>query len=147
MRWGKATRGSPPRRRSVLIVFPWSVRVLGEWLTYEGVPRPRVAAEQELRPGRPADTIQLQAAHHGLGRTDRVPSFCTGEALRPTQLPQLCAPSLAVATSLLLRGADSVADVGHSCSYCRLFQFLSSGRWVLHVHPALHSHEMAFTIP
>jgi len=33
VRWGKANRGSPPRRRSVLTVFPWSVRVLREWLS------------------------------------------------------------------------------------------------------------------
>jgi len=28
---GKASKGSPPKRRSVLTVFPWSVRVLGQW--------------------------------------------------------------------------------------------------------------------
>jgi integrase/recombinase XerC len=33
IRWGKASRGSPPRRRSVLTVFPWSVRVLQQWIT------------------------------------------------------------------------------------------------------------------
>lgn len=32
VRWGKASKGSPPKRRSVLTVFPWSVRVLREWL-------------------------------------------------------------------------------------------------------------------
>src|SRR6266481_2337381 len=32
VRWGKATKGSPPRRRSVLTVFAWSVAVLDEWL-------------------------------------------------------------------------------------------------------------------
>jgi integrase len=32
VRWGKATKGGPPRRRSVLTVFPWSVEVLGEWV-------------------------------------------------------------------------------------------------------------------
>jgi site-specific recombinase XerD len=31
VRWGKASKGSPPKRRSVLTVFPWSVRVLGQW--------------------------------------------------------------------------------------------------------------------
>lgn len=31
VRWGKAVKGSPPRRRSVLTVFPWSVRVLRQW--------------------------------------------------------------------------------------------------------------------
>jgi site-specific recombinase XerD len=32
IRWGKASKGSPPKRRSVLTVFPWSVRVVGEWV-------------------------------------------------------------------------------------------------------------------
>ena len=31
VRWGKASKGGPPKRRSVLTVFPWSVRVLGQW--------------------------------------------------------------------------------------------------------------------
>ena len=31
VRWGKASSGSPPKRRSVLTVFPWSARVLGQW--------------------------------------------------------------------------------------------------------------------
>ena len=31
VRWGKASKGSPPKRRSVLTVFPWSVRVLRQW--------------------------------------------------------------------------------------------------------------------
>ena len=32
VRWGKAMRGSPPRRRSVLAVMPWSSSVLEEYL-------------------------------------------------------------------------------------------------------------------
>lgn len=32
VRWGKATRGSAPRRRSVLTVMPWSVEILTEWV-------------------------------------------------------------------------------------------------------------------
>jgi integrase/recombinase XerC len=32
VRWGKASKGSPPKRRSVLTVFPWSVRVVEQWL-------------------------------------------------------------------------------------------------------------------
>lgn len=31
VRWGKASRGSAPKRRSVLTVFPWSARVLCQW--------------------------------------------------------------------------------------------------------------------
>lgn len=33
VRWGKANKGGPPRRRSTLTVFPWSVAVLVEWLS------------------------------------------------------------------------------------------------------------------
>jgi integrase/recombinase XerC len=31
VRFGKASHGSPPKRRSVLTVMPWSVEVLTEW--------------------------------------------------------------------------------------------------------------------
>jgi site-specific recombinase XerD len=33
VRWGKASKGGPPRRRSVLKVFPWAVDVLTEWVS------------------------------------------------------------------------------------------------------------------
>lgn len=32
VRWGKANKGSAPKRRSVLTVLPWSVRVMQQWL-------------------------------------------------------------------------------------------------------------------
>jgi integrase/recombinase XerC len=32
VRWGKANKGSAPKRRSVLTIFPWSVKVLDEWI-------------------------------------------------------------------------------------------------------------------
>jgi site-specific recombinase XerD len=32
VRWGKANKASAPKRRSVLTIFPWSVRVLDEWI-------------------------------------------------------------------------------------------------------------------
>ena len=38
VRWGKASKGGAPRRRSVLTVFPWSVDVLTEWVhSYRGL--------------------------------------------------------------------------------------------------------------
>lgn len=38
VRWGKASKGSPPRRRSTLTVFPWTVPVLEEWVSsYRGL--------------------------------------------------------------------------------------------------------------
>lgn len=33
VRYGKAQRGSPPKRRSVLTVWPWTVDVLEQWIT------------------------------------------------------------------------------------------------------------------
>ncbi|MHB1447171.1 MAG: tyrosine-type recombinase/integrase [Acidimicrobiales bacterium] len=33
VRWGKAAKGSPPRRRSVLTVMDWSVEVISEWIS------------------------------------------------------------------------------------------------------------------
>ena len=33
VRYGKAMKGSPPRRRSVLTVWPWVAEVLAEWVT------------------------------------------------------------------------------------------------------------------
>jgi integrase/recombinase XerC len=41
VRWGKAKAGGPPRRRSVLSVFPWAVDVVAEWV---GEVRPTYAA-------------------------------------------------------------------------------------------------------
>ena len=32
VRWGKAAKGGPPRRRGVLTVFGWSTEVLAEWV-------------------------------------------------------------------------------------------------------------------
>lgn len=32
VRWGKANKGSAPKRRSVMTVFPWSVRVISQWI-------------------------------------------------------------------------------------------------------------------
>lgn len=34
VRYGKAKKGSPPKRRSVLTVFDWTSEVIGDWLAY-----------------------------------------------------------------------------------------------------------------
>jgi len=44
VRYGKAMRGSPPRRRTVLSVFPWAVEAVAQYV--ESV-RPLLAGEQE----------------------------------------------------------------------------------------------------
>ena len=41
VRWGKASRGGAPRRRSVLTVYDWAVEVLEEYLVEV---RPRFGA-------------------------------------------------------------------------------------------------------
>lgn len=32
VRWGKASKGTPPKRRSVLTVFDWATRVVAQWI-------------------------------------------------------------------------------------------------------------------
>ena len=44
VRYGKAMRGGPPRRRTVLSVFPWAVEVVGQYL--ESV-RPLMAGDRD----------------------------------------------------------------------------------------------------
>ena len=34
IRYGKAKKGSPPKRRSVLTVFDWTPEVIGDWLAH-----------------------------------------------------------------------------------------------------------------
>jgi integrase/recombinase XerD len=38
VRWGKAHKGSAPKRRTVLTVFDWSAEVMAHWLE-QGLPR------------------------------------------------------------------------------------------------------------
>ena len=45
VRYGKAKRGSPPRRRAVATVLPWTAQVLGQYLTEV---RPRYGADGHL---------------------------------------------------------------------------------------------------
>lgn len=45
VRYGKAKRGSPPRRRAVATVLPWTVQVLGQYLDQV---RPRYGAGEHL---------------------------------------------------------------------------------------------------
>ncbi len=42
VRFGKAMKGSPPKRRSVLTVWPWSSETIEQWVTEV---RPLLAAE------------------------------------------------------------------------------------------------------
>jgi integrase/recombinase XerC len=59
VRWGKANKGSPPKRRSVLVVWPWVVEALGQWV---GEVRPLLAAggNPALWPSERAPRVGLQ---------------------------------------------------------------------------------------
>ncbi|EUA05399.1 tyrosine-family recombinase/integrase [Mycobacterium kansasii 824] len=62
VRFGKAMRGSPPRRRSVAAVMPWALEALEQYLT---LVRPRYAA----------------AAHPALWLTERAGGFRRGRSM------------------------------------------------------------------
>jgi site-specific recombinase XerD len=60
VRWGKASRGSPPKRRSVLTVFPWSVRVLQQWVEqFRGLSGPAAGGGGALWPSERSPRVSL----------------------------------------------------------------------------------------
>jgi integrase/recombinase XerC len=62
VRHGKAMKGSPPKRRSVLTVWPWTVEVLDEWIT---TIRPLTGATGvALWPTERADRVGLSPINH-----------------------------------------------------------------------------------
>src|SRR6266487_3066633 len=56
VRFGKASHGSPPKRRSVLTVMPWSVEVLSEW-THEVWPYCRREGSASLWPSERGERV------------------------------------------------------------------------------------------
>jgi integrase/recombinase XerD len=58
IRYGKAHRGSAPKRRTVLTVFAWSAEVMGQWIT-EGLTR--ISDELDLYPSE-RGTLASEAA-------------------------------------------------------------------------------------
>lgn len=62
IRHGKASKGSPPKRRSVLTVWPWTVEVLTEWVEEF---RPAFCADGgALWPTERADRLTLSPINH-----------------------------------------------------------------------------------
>ena len=59
VRYGKASRGSPPKRRGVLTVMPWSVEVLEQWVS-EVWPLCRQPASAALWPSERAERMTEQ---------------------------------------------------------------------------------------
>jgi site-specific recombinase XerD len=60
VRFGKAKKGSPPKRRGVLAVWPWSAEILDQWVSEV---RPLMAAE-----GNPALWPSERGSRVGLQR-------------------------------------------------------------------------------
>lgn len=59
IRHGKASRGTPAKRRSVLTVMPWSVEVLREWVDEYRPLLPKSAGGSALWPGERAVSISV----------------------------------------------------------------------------------------
>jgi integrase/recombinase XerC len=66
VRYGKAKKGSPPKRRSVLTVWPWVTEIIEQWVTEA---RPLLAAEGNpaLWPSERGRRIGLQRINSRLG--------------------------------------------------------------------------------
>jgi integrase/recombinase XerC len=65
VRHGKAKRGSPPKRRSVLTVFPWTVEVLEQWLV-EVRPLFGVDGNPAAWPSERAPRVRPESLNHRL---------------------------------------------------------------------------------
>jgi integrase/recombinase XerC len=62
VRYGKAMKGSPPKQRSVLTVWPWTVDVVDEWVREI---RPLVAPTGDaLWPSERAERVTLAPINH-----------------------------------------------------------------------------------
>ena len=71
VRYGKAMKGSPPKRRSVLAVWPWSAQIIEQWVCEV---RPLLAAE-----GNPALWPSERGPRVGLQRLDSRLCACRRE--------------------------------------------------------------------
>jgi site-specific recombinase XerD len=122
VRWGKASRGSPPKRRSVLTVFPWSVRVVEQWLGGYRDLFDTAAASTSLWPTERAARLTLGA----LG--ERFAQYRTDIGL-PSELGLHCLRHSYV-THLIEAGYDPLfvqQQVGHSyASTTALYTSVSS---------------------
>lgn len=122
VRWGKATKGGPPRRRSVLTVFAWTVAVLQEWAqTYRDL-FPTAARSSALWPTERTARIQLSS----LG--DRFAMYRAAVGL-PDEIGLHCLRHSYV-THLIEDGVDPLfvqQQVGHShASTTALYTSVSS---------------------
>ena len=122
VRWGKASKGSAPKRRSVLTVFPWSVTVVEEWLSGYRDLFPTAASSTSLWPSERATRLSLGAL------SDRFAAYRDRLGL-PPELGLHCLRHSYV-THLIEAGYDALfvqQQVGHShASTTALYTSVSS---------------------
>ncbi|MFB7467036.1 tyrosine-type recombinase/integrase [Streptomyces sp. NPDC056224] len=122
VRWGKASKGSAPKRRSVLTVFPWSVKVLEQWVGSYRTLFETAASSGALWPSERSPRLDMGA----LG--DRFASYRDALGL-PQELTLHCLRHSYV-THLIEAGYDPLfvqQQVGHSyASTTALYTSVSS---------------------
>jgi site-specific recombinase XerD len=77
VRYGKASRGSPPKRRGVLTVMPWSADVLEQWVR-EVWPLCRHEASAALWPSERAENVSEQRFSMVFARTAQEAGLAPG---------------------------------------------------------------------
>ena len=123
VRWGKANKGSPPKRRSVLTVFGWSVRVLRQWLEGYRELFDTAAASSALWPSERAARLFLGALstrfaryRDALGLPPELGLHC----LRHSYVTHLIEAGYdPLFVQLLLSHPKGVHDVQHEARPCR----------------------------